>query len=895
MRLSVTIALVLLLFGPDAARSWDDHPRPHHAEAERKALAASRLQEAARRETLDPNQNRFDTGYIELDIAFDPVGQTLDGAVTHHLTVTDGPISNVVLDLDGALQVDAVGADAIGWNHLGDLLTLDLDRPYLNGETVTAEIQWSGTPDPAHAAFGFDSAAGKPLIWSLSEPYGARTWFPVKDTPSDKADSASIAFTVPAPMIAVSNGALEQVVALGDDLRYEWFEGYPIAIYLISVAAHEYVEQSVIANTLAGPVPVVNWSYSTSSSLAASNLASTHDMILAFETAFGPYPFLGEKYGQAQFNWGGGMEHQTATSICCWGSAGLTAHELGHQWFGDQVTCDSFTEIWVNEGFATYTAAYWQEVSDSFAAYQDAMLAARYLGPGTVRVPESDLDDTARIFDGGLSYDKGSWVLHMLRGVMGDPDFFDFLTAYTSDPAVSYGTATTADVQRVAEAVSGLDLQGFFDQWVDTPWYPTYAVQWSQAEAPGGWEVTVTLEQLQTHHVFSMPVQVRIHTTGPPVDTVIQSDEAVEQVVVPVPDAAITVEVDPNHWVLHAVEPALPAPSFDRGVLLVNGVDIAAYGSEIRTSLSDSAFTGHQPFEFWNLFAAPPGGYPAGLPAPRGEGALPADVLDDYSTVVWVGNDYNGDAAHWVDAAILDYLQAGGNVVLLARLGRSFLTQMRLEYLGGQFESLHDRTINDATPALAGMGPMSRTASQSLVDPLTDLTTQPETTVLLRDASVPSWVLGLWRQPVGGGSLRSGGGHFVHLAGRPYRWNHVQLRDNMEFILANLIHEPELPTGTGDSPMPLRRTGLVEITPNPFNPRVQIGFRLARDTRVDIEIYDLRGRRIRSLLGEWRPAGPGATVWDGNDDRGRAVASGVYTVRLAADGTTDHDKITLVR
>ena len=895
MRTWLPSALLACLFlsTPALATEVDDHPHPmRRAEAELKgrALQKARLM---RRETLDPNQEAYDTRFIDLDIEFFTVTQSVDGAVEIRVTVTGTSISELVLDFDSALSVDATGLAATSASHVGDLLTLTLDRSYLQGEDLTVRVEYSGVPNEGEGAFGFESAEGKPLIWSLSEPYGARTWFPVKDTPSDKADSASIKFTVPKPMIAVSNGTLEQTVDLGTTRRFEWFERHPIAIYLISIAAHDYVEQSKLINTDNGMLDLRNWSYASSSGAALANLDVTESMILAFEDSFGPYPFMDEKYGQVEFNWGGGMEHQTATSLCCFDVEFLVAHELGHQWFGDQVTCDSFTEIWVNEGFASYSEAIWQEAAGGTAAYHADMDSKIYLGPGTVRVPESDLDNTNRIFSGGLSYDKASWVVHMLRGVLGDTDFFDFLRAYTSDPALSYGTASTADVQRVAEEVSGKDLQAFFDQWIDQEWYPTYSLDWDAADMGASWDLTLTLTQLQTHHVFTMPVPIRVTTSAGTVDLVIDSDQAVEVMVAQLPDEPLAVELDPDGWILKASEASVPNPTFDSGILLVNGVDIDVYGSPITTALNDSTFTGWQGFEFWNLFGTPSGGYPAGLPVPLGEGPLPADVLDDYSTVVWLGNDYNGDAADWIDAAILDFLTKGGNVILLSRRGASFLTQPRAAYLGTSFATGSDETVNDAQAEYPGLVGMVRTDVQTLVNPLDPAPLQPESVQLFSDSVNSSWSLGVWRQPDGGGSLRTGGGHFVHIAGRPYRWDRDDLRANMEFILTGIIGEPNIPTPAPS--VPAFRHGLTGATPNPFNPRVRIGFSQDRRGPVSLSVFDLRGRLVSRLMRETRDAGEGFVVWDGTDDDGRAVASGVYTVRFDGGGRTDHEKITLVR
>ena len=191
MRALGVLGSLFILMSVQATAAPDDQPFPmRQAEADRKAAAAERFEQALLHETLDPNQEQYDTRFVELDIDFDTTARMIDGSVTIRVTVVSGSISTLVLDFDAALAVDAVALAATGWSRAGDLLTLDLDRVYNTAEDLTVQVDYSGTPDSGHRAFGFDSAESKPLIWSLSEPFGARTWFPIKDTPSDKADSA---------------------------------------------------------------------------------------------------------------------------------------------------------------------------------------------------------------------------------------------------------------------------------------------------------------------------------------------------------------------------------------------------------------------------------------------------------------------------------------------------------------------------------------------------------------------------------------------------------------------------------------------------------------------------------------------------------------------------------
>jgi hypothetical protein len=874
---------------PPDAMDLDVHAPHRHAEAARKAEAATRWSDALGRVTVDPNQERWDVTFVDLDLSFDVGTEGVSGRVGFETTVVDGPIDRVVVDLDDAMTVTAVGGAGTGFVHSLDRIDIALDRAYDTGERVVFHVDYQGVPDQSIGSFGVQSVSGQPLIWSLSEPFGARAWWPCKDMPADKADSASIKFTVPSNLTAVSNGTLERVVDLGATKRYEWFERYPITTYLISIAAYPYTEQTLSWQSSTGTtMPVTVWSFPDQASSALNAAHTTRDMLTAFESMFGPYPFLTEKYGQAQFTWGGGMEHQTASSMCCWGIDFLIAHELAHQWYGNQVTCTDFTEIWVNEGFATYSEALWREVSEGRAGYVDEMLAARYLGAGTIRVPEDGLDDFARIFSADLSYDKASWVLHMLRYVMGDQDFFDFMKAYASDPNVTYGVAGTDDVRRVAEQVSGLDLSTFFAQWIELPWYPTFQLDWTPT--PTG--VDVELRQVQTHHVYDTPITLRVVDELGTTDHVVQLDEAVESFAFAA-DAAVTdVVIDPDHWVLHAVEPQIEAPTFDRGILLVNGVDWDTYRFTIEPAYQDSVFTGQQPFEFWDVIPAPSYGYPSSLPAPRGTGAIPSDVLGEYSTVVWVGNDYLGDLEPWLEAAVLDYLEKGGNLLLLTRRGANFLTQPRQDYLGVELSDVVYQTVGDATPDLAGLVPMTATGTQNLASPLSTAFTQAETVNLFVDSSDPGRSLGAWRRPVEGGSVRPSGGHFAHVVGRPYRWDRTALRQNTEFILTGLIGEP---MATDVETVPRTRTAIRGAVPNPFNPRVSIEYALEHEARVTIEVFDVRGRRVRMLLDEVRPQGDGSILWNGLDDTGQAVASGVYTVRLRSGDTLDHTKVTLVR
>jgi aminopeptidase N len=878
--------------------TFDDTPgNPfHREEAARKAAALHQWRAAQKAPST--NQLNYDVLFYGLSLTVDPTTTTLSGTVDVQAAISGNPLSEVELDLDGAMTVSAarVNGTPVAFTHASGVLTVTLDQTYSNGQSFLISIDYSGHPNESLGAFGFDSHNSYPIIWSLSEPYGARTWWPCKDTPSDKANSARISLTVPDYLTAVSNGVLVNTSTASGWTTYEWHENHPIAAYLISLAIHPYVERTAYYTALDGitTMPVKAWAYSdyaTSASVAVNTVA---DELAVFASLFGEYPFLDEKYGQAQFPWGGGMEHQTATSLCCfidW----LMAHELAHQWYGDAITCRSFSDIWLNEGFATYAEALWAESNGGFNAYHSDIMNNEYLGSGTIYVPPADLSDENRIFDSDLSYDKASWVLHMLRGMVGDTTFFQIMHQYTADPSVAYGTATTADFKAVAESVSGLDLSNFFQNWIYGEYFPTYAYSWNAVDQGGSWDLTVDLQQLQSHALYDMPVPIRVSTTAGTENFKLDNDAFSQSFHLTTSTQPLAVDLDPDNWILKTVEAKVVSPTFGQGVLVVNGVDWTSYGSIITSAYADSCFSGWMPFQFWDACTPPSGGYISELPTPLGSGPIPPSVLGQYSTVIWVGNDFNGDLAVWTDAAILSYLKQGGNVLLLSRRGQGFLTPVRAGYMGIRWAETVYNTINAATAVQPSMVSMPLLGTQDQISVFETTYDQPESETLLEDPStfsVPR-AIAVWRHPLGGGTLRHSGASFAHIAGRPYLWGHAELRTNVQAIVTGLFGDSGTPTTRPEISRP--KLVLHAPVPNPFNPRVTLRYELAHSGPAKLVIYDQRGRRVRVLLDQELPAGSGSATWDGRDDAGKLAASGVYSVVLQAGGRRLAQKATLIR
>jgi hypothetical protein len=402
----------------------------------------------------------------------------------------------------------------------------------------------------------FDTRGGHPLVFTLSEPWYAYTWWPAKDDLPDKA-TGTLRITVPDTLTVASNGLLTAVEPVsGGRERWVWDTGYQTATYLFSFSAARYDTFSATYDYGTGTMPLDFFIFPDSNTSGNRNgwLLSV-DMLHAFRPIFGLYPFVDEKYGIYQFGFGGGMEHQTMTGQGGFGVS-LTAHELAHQWWGNMVTCGTWQDIWLNEGFATYSEALWREFepgspgTPAAHAHMDNRRPSRV--DGSVYVPASSAGDPGRIFSGNFSYRKGAWVLHQLRHVVGDQAFFDILAAFRA--AHAYGTAITEDLRVVAESVHGADLTWFFDEWVYDIGAPAYRSAYQEHAAAGRRYVELYLRQVQdpSFPVFTMPLDILVVTNEDDVMEVVWNDEEAEHLLLEVPANVVhAVVVDPDDWTLH--------------------------------------------------------------------------------------------------------------------------------------------------------------------------------------------------------------------------------------------------------------------------------------------------------------------------------------------------------
>ncbi|NOG46335.1 MAG: hypothetical protein HND50_13930 [Calditrichaeota bacterium] len=515
-----------------------------------------------RTSTSDNPQNKYDALYykLELDIQFNP--KLLSGKVTGRFQSNTNVLDTLVLDLDNAMHITSVSGPVKSYHHSNQKIEIELSQSLLLGDIIEIKIEYTGIPDSGNDRwFVFDQLIdGSPHVWTLSEPYGAKYWWPCKDFPADKADSVDIIVTVPQDQIVASNGTLQFDIIAGEKRTFHWQEKYPIATYLVSLAIGPYAHFTDSYTLPDNSSMLLDYYvYPQFEETARAVFPNVKNHLDALTFYFGSYPFSDEKYGMAQFGWGGAMEHQTISSIGnvreSWEY--VYVHELGHQWFGDALTCASWTDIWLNEGFASYSEALYAEwagfqgLEPGFDSYKSYMGTQKYLGDGALTI--SDTSVVSNIFD-RIVYDKGSWVLHMLRYVLGDEAFFESLRTYVSE--LKYTSVRTEDFKNVCETISGKELDAFFDQWLNYPFFPRYAFSWEQASSEEKKSlIQITILQEQSYPVYEMPIDLQfIFPSGN--DTVIQIlNNRVEQIyMMEFSEVPLSVNFDPDGWVLKSVQ-----------------------------------------------------------------------------------------------------------------------------------------------------------------------------------------------------------------------------------------------------------------------------------------------------------------------------------------------------
>lgn len=509
---------------------------------------------------LDTN---IDVKFYHLDVKIEIDSHYIAGSTYIQFQPTINNLNTVKLNLHSSLIVDSVTLDAVSAVAINNNIIVNLAANFNIGELVGIKVYYHGIPLLANATKGLRYSVhgnNEPLIATLSTPFLSHYWWPCKDGPQDKADSVYVDITIKdstingLPLIAVSNGILARVDSSSAICKtFKWRHSYPIVPYYIMAAISNFrsIEQSYTGTSSTFPLTYYVFNENYYSSLAGvSQMPSAFDV---FIERFGDYPFKNEKYGMTELGYYAAIENQTNTIINNMSTSSFytSIHELSHQWFGDMITCADWHHGWVNEGFASYAEALYVESIYGFNSYKSYMAGFEFYTGGTVYLPEDT--NAFNIFQ-NIIYSKGAYVLHMLRGVVGDEVFNNCLSTYVSSPQFKFGHATTEDFRQVCETVSGQYLEYFFDQWIYDEYYPRY--KYNFFSNPSNLSTALIIYQRQGDEngwrpVFAMPLQVRFDfADGTDTLVTVINDQVYQTYYFNFTDSVCHVAIDPDKWVL---------------------------------------------------------------------------------------------------------------------------------------------------------------------------------------------------------------------------------------------------------------------------------------------------------------------------------------------------------
>ena len=553
---------------PPPAAPTSIHDRGKEAIAEAIRENHRRIREAHSQHGLQPRlsyaggdegqtaQVDFDVNHYDIDIAIDPENHAeyINGRVDITVESTVSALDEVVLDLVG-LEVSAVLRLEHGnqdFEQIGDELVIEIFPALGLGEQMGLRVNYAGSPVPNDwDDFDIDLSRPTPVVWTNCEPEGSRTWWPCKDRPDDKA-TVDINITMANEYVVASNGTLQGIEDNGDGTSTtSWSTGYLLPPYLVAITATDFMlfEDSYELRE-GGTLPLTFYTYPEHEAVAREDVSGLPDMLAIFEQDWLPYPFAEEKYGHMEYPWGGAMEHSTLTSYGSGLYRGdhyfdwIVAHELAHQWWGDMVTCGTWDDIWLNEGFATYGEALWTEGLFGEQAYLDYMMTLWSSSfPGPIYSPSELFNSTV--------YDKGAWILHMLRGIVGRETLMEIMRTWGTDYA--HMSPVTADWIATASDVAGQDLNWFFAPWLYEAGRPRYEYALRLEPLPGD-STLVELEVTQTqngHMPYRMPITLRLETNGGgSIDTVIMNETETAAYSLRIAGEIVDLEPDPENYIL---------------------------------------------------------------------------------------------------------------------------------------------------------------------------------------------------------------------------------------------------------------------------------------------------------------------------------------------------------
>jgi aminopeptidase N len=445
---------------------------------------------------LISHEKSYDVKFVHLMLNCERNTKYISGGVRTVATVTTATLDTFACVLHQVHIIDSarINGQLKTVIRKDSILKIKTPSTLISGQTIDVTIWYHGTPPVGGSAIGSgystgtSTSWGNNATWSLSEALAAYHWWPCKQILTDKIDSSWVYVTTDSANKVGSNGLLQNVVNTGNKKRYEWKSRKPIAYYLISVAVAKYKEYNLYAKPIylgGDSILIQNYIYDNAINNAAfAGQKSTLNKIvqqLEFESKmYGMYPFYKEKYGHCMAPFGGGMEHQTMTSLGFFDYY-IDAHELGHQWWGDNVTCKSWGDIWINEGWASYTehlVAQYLDPSNFLPNLNSAHTNIMSSPGGKVWVSGPDTMDASKVFSSRLTYDKGGAIIRTLQfEVNNDSLWFPMVRSFQN--TYQNSTASVQDFKNFAQTYTGMNFTQFFNQWYYGHGYPTFNLTWN--------------------------------------------------------------------------------------------------------------------------------------------------------------------------------------------------------------------------------------------------------------------------------------------------------------------------------------------------------------------------------------------------------------------------------
>jgi aminopeptidase N len=522
--------------------------------------------------------NQYNVLHYNLDVEIENIKPYIRGNCTITAKVLTEGLDTFRFELSSDISLDSVffSSHKLVSSRRNNVVAAVLPFTLHKEQSLSVQVYYHGEIEQkgffSPLSCKSDSKWQQPVTWTLSEPYGAKYWFPCKQDARDKADSVHINVTVPSPLKAGSNGLLTRVVPVDEDhLRYEWKTNYPIPYYLISLCVSDFREYNFYAKLASGDsVFVQNYIYNQPDFFTENKeqIDQTSSLLNFFSSTFCEYPFIREKYGHCMAPMGGGMENQTMTTLSSFDFT-LIAHEMAHQWFGDMVSCANYHDIWLNEGFASYSEYLALDKLSSHQRAQNWLNEAQRIAlrepEGSVFIDDISESNQYRIFSYALTYKKGATLLHMLRYELNNDDlFFKVLRNYLQ--AYKYSSASLTDFISVLNSTTQKNYSWFFDQWFYGKGYPIFDLSWNQ--------VNDTLQLLVSQKpsaeggpFFRTPFDIKLKLARRDSTLRFNMDSTVQYFRIPMSDYIRSIEFDPQHWLLKKVStdkvPVIPIVNND--------------------------------------------------------------------------------------------------------------------------------------------------------------------------------------------------------------------------------------------------------------------------------------------------------------------------------------------